>query len=76
VPATLVVEITMFLAGLGLYASTRRPRASFWALMILLFVLYLGAVFGPPPPNVKVLALSGLAGWILMPWAWWADRER
>jgi hypothetical protein len=76
VPATLVVEISMFIAGILLYATTRRPRASFWALMILLFVLYLGAAFGPPPPNVKVVALSGLAGWILMPWAWWADRER
>jgi len=74
VAGTLAVETSMFVAGLLLYAQARRPRASFWALMIVLFALYLGAAFGPPPPSVKVLAISALAGWLFLPWAWWSDR--
>lgn len=75
VPATLAVETVMFIGGLALYARTRRPRVSFWAMMFVLFALYLGAAFGPPPPDVKTLALSALAGWLFLPWAWWADRR-
>ena len=74
VAGTLIVETAMFVVGLVLYARTRRPRASFWALMIVLFALYLGAAFGPPPPSVRALAISALAGWLFLPWAWWADR--
>jgi len=75
VPATLVTETAMLVAGLIAYAQVRRPRVSFWILMAVLFALYLAAALGPPPPNVRVLALSGLAGWLFIPWAWWADRN-
>ena len=74
VPATLAVEVTMFVAGLVLYARVRRPRVSFWLLMGVLFALYLAAAFGPPPPSVKAIAIAGVAGWLFVPWAWWADR--
>lgn len=74
VPATLTTETTMLVAGLIAYAQVRRPRMSFWILMAVLYALYLAAAFGPPPPNVRVLALSALAGWLFIPWAWWADR--
>jgi hypothetical protein len=47
---------------------------SFWLLMAFVLVAYFGAAFGPPPPTVQVLAWSGLIGWLLVPWAWWADR--
>jgi len=75
VPATLITETTMLVAGLVAYAQVRRPRVSFWILMAVLYALYIAAAFGPPPPNVKVLALSALAGWLFIPWAWWADRN-
>ena len=77
VPATLVVELSMFAAGLALYLAgggNGRCRVSFWLLIGFLLVAYFGAAFGPPPPNVRTLALTALVGWLLLPWAWWADR--
>jgi len=79
VPATLVVELSMFAIGLLLYVrggGAGRQRVSFWLLMMFVLVAYFGAAFGPPPPDVRVLAWSGLIGWLLVPWAWFADRER
>ena len=77
VPATLAVELTMFTIGLMLYVRSRaggRRRVSFWLLMAFVLVAYFAAAFGPPPPNVRILAWSGLIGWLLVPWTWWADR--
>jgi membrane-bound metal-dependent hydrolase YbcI (DUF457 family) len=76
--ATLTVELTIFAAALLLYirggfAGARRP--SFWLLVAVLLVAYFGSAFGPPPPDVTTLALSALAMWIVVPWAWWADRN-
>lgn len=77
VPATLVVELTLFLAGVALYVTAGargRSRLSFWLLMAFLMVMYFAAAFGPPPPDARTLAWSALAMWLLIPWAWWADR--
>ena len=77
VPATLAVELAMFGAGLWLYLSSGgngARRISFWLLMAFLIVAYLGAAFGPPPPDVRTLAITALAGWLIVPWVWWADR--
>ena len=77
VPATLAVELSLFAAGLAAYVTSRAPgarRVSFWLLMAFLLLIYVAAAFGPPPPNVNVLAWSGLGLWLLIPWAWWAER--
>ena len=77
VAATLLVELTMFAAGIALYVrggGAGRRRISFWLLMAFLFVVYFAASFGPPPPDTRTLALSALTAWLLIPWAWWADR--
>ena len=72
---TIAVETTMFAAGIAVYARTKRPRASLWALLAVVFALYLGSIFGPPPPNVTALGVTALAGIaVILPWAWWADR--
>jgi hypothetical protein len=84
VPATLAVELTMFGAGVLLYLRLRRgdapaggqKRTAFWLLVGFLVVAYFGAAFGPPPPDVPTLAISALAMWLLVPWAWWVDRPR
>jgi hypothetical protein len=47
-----------------------------WVFVATLFILYLGAVFGPPPPSEKALAITSLAGWLLVAWAYWIDRHR
>ncbi len=74
VALTLAVETSMFLAAIVFYARGRRPRASFWILMLVLYGLYLGAAFGPPPPGVTALACTSIGGLFIVPWAWWADR--
>ena len=38
------------------------------------FELALAAKKAPPP--VRVLAMSGLAGWLFVAWAYWIDRHR
>jgi len=78
VAATLVVELTMFAAGIALYVGgggTGRRRISFWLLMAFLLVVYFAASFGPPPPDTRTLAFSALTAWLLIPWAWMADRR-
>jgi len=77
IPATLAVELAMFAAGLWLYLAgggRGRRRVSFWLLIAFLVVAYFAAAFGPPPPDVRTLAVSALAIWLLIPWLWWADR--
>jgi hypothetical protein len=78
VPATLIVEVLMFAAGVALYVRSRpgTPRPSFWAFVAFLLVVYLAAAFGPPPPDTRTLAWSALALWLLIPMAWWVDRAR
>jgi hypothetical protein len=76
IPATLVVELTLFLAALAFYVRGRRPGVGFWAMVVVLFVSYAGAAFGPPPPDVRTLAFSALAVWLFVSWAWWVDRGR
>jgi hypothetical protein len=77
VPATLLVELTLFAAGLAAYVRAEAPgarRVSFWLLMAFLLIVYFAAALGPPPPNVTVLAWSALGLWLIVPWAWWAER--
>lgn len=81
VPLTIVVEFVLFAAGIAVYISITRAKdrtgnVALWSLLGLLAVLYVGSEFGPPPPNVKVLAESALAIWLTVPWAAWADRHR
>ncbi|MEP6943880.1 MAG: metal-dependent hydrolase [Betaproteobacteria bacterium] len=78
---TLIVEFALFAAGVWIYVQYTRPRdrwgkwllASFVGVLVL---VYLASVFGPPPPSVKVLAWSGLLGWLFLAWAYWIDRHR
>ncbi|HXX82960.1 MAG TPA: metal-dependent hydrolase [Casimicrobiaceae bacterium] len=81
VPATLVAEFGLFGFGVWLYTRVTRPRDAlgsilFWLFVAVLAVLYVMSVFGPPPPSVQVLALSGLLGWLFLAWAYWIDRHR
>jgi hypothetical protein len=80
-PLTILVEYGLFAAGIAIYLSCthaidRTGNIALWSLLGLLGAIYLGSVFGPPPPTVRVLALSALAIWITVPWAAWANRHR
>lgn len=81
-PATLVVELGIFAVGVWLYvrttqASDRVGTIALWSLVAFLFVMYLGNIFGPPPPgDVRALAWVGQAQWLMIVWAYWIDRHR
>ena len=80
-PATLVVEFGLFGVGLWIYARATRARDRWGGVLLWLFaaalvVIYFGAVFGPPPPSVRVLAMSGLAGWLFVGWGYGIDAHR
>jgi hypothetical protein len=80
-PATLLVEVLMFAAGVALYWRTTRPqdRTGTWSyvgLVAFLSLTYLGNFFGPPPPSTQAVAASGLALWLLPLWGAWIERHR
>jgi hypothetical protein len=80
-PASLTVELLLFLVGVAVYAraTTARDRVgryALWGLVAFLLGTYLAAAFGPPPPDVTVLAWSGQSLWLLVAWGYWVDRHR
>jgi hypothetical protein len=81
VAATVVVELLLFAAGIGLYLSATRSRDKIgtfglWGLLVFLLAIYAANLFGPPPPSMEAVGVAGNAGWLLVLWAWWADRHR
>ncbi|HET9577833.1 MAG TPA: hypothetical protein VFP44_08400 [Usitatibacter sp.] len=80
-PATLAVESLLFAIGVALYARTTAPRdragrIGFIALVAFLSIIYVGNLFGPPPPSPEAVAWSGIAMWLLVAWGYWLDRHR
>ena len=80
-PATLLIELPVFIIGIGLYcyntkASDRVGVFGFWAVIALLLVIYLGNLFGPPPPNIRAVAWVGQTQWLLVIWGFWIEKHR
>jgi hypothetical protein len=78
---TILVELAMYALGTFLYAKATRPRnavgtLAFWWFIGVLLLIYLANFFGPPPPSVKAIAVSGLGLWLFVAWAYWLDRNR
>ncbi len=81
VPGTVVVEILLFAAGLWLYTRTTAAKDrigsyGFWALAVLLVLIYILNIFGPPPPTAEAIAVAGNASWLFVVWAYWVDHHR
>jgi hypothetical protein len=79
--ATAGLEVGVFAAGIFLYVrstSTRGPRRhlALWSLAGFLLLVQAGNFFGPPPPGASAIAWVGMAQWLLIAWAGWADRAR
>jgi membrane-bound metal-dependent hydrolase YbcI (DUF457 family) len=77
----MAIELVLLGVGLLVYVSVTTPRNAKgrWglrALVVFLLVVYFGAAFGPPPPDVDTLAWSALLLWLLVPWGYWVDRHR
>lgn len=80
-PVAIVVETILFATGVFIYARCTKPRNrkgvyAFWSLVAFLLVIHFANLFGPPPPDMRSVAWVGLAQWIFVLWAWWADRNR
>ena len=82
VPATVAVEVPMFLAGIWVYTRSTRARDGvgrwgFISLMVMLLLIYVANIVSPPPPSVRALVITMAAGIPLFTaWSWWADRHR
>jgi hypothetical protein len=81
VGATLSVELSLLGFGLALYLWATRARDALgsWGLvgfLLLVFALYAGAVFGPPPPSVSAIAWTDMGQWLFIALAAWIDRHR
>jgi len=79
--ASVTVEVIIFAAGLWIYLMTTRSRDGigrfgFWGLMAFVFFAWLSTLLAGPPPTSASVASEAMTLWILLPWAWWADRHR
>lgn len=78
VPLTMAVELLLFAAGVWAWlgSDSLRPgrRIAAWSLVAFLLVVYVMNVFGPPPPSPMAVASVTLSMWLLVVWAWAADR--
>jgi len=81
VPATMIVEGALFAGGVWLYATgtralNRKGAIALWALVAFLVLVYLGNVFGSPPPSAQAIGVVGLSMLLFLPWAAFIDRNR
>jgi membrane-bound metal-dependent hydrolase YbcI (DUF457 family) len=78
---TIVVEGLIFIGGAYLYihstrALNRKGSYGLWLFLGFLIVIYIGGLFGPPPPSPEPIVIAGLAQWLFVFWAYWIDRNR
>ena len=81
IPATLAVELAMFLAALALYQRGTQPvdavgKWGYVSFVSVLAALYAADLAGPPPPSVPALAWVALGLGLFLLWAAWFDRHR
>ncbi len=79
--ATVLVELTLFLAGAIFYLRTTKAidrigQYALWSLLAFLLIIWLTNMFSPPPPNERAIAYGSLLFWLVIPWAYWIDRHR
>lgn len=81
IPATILVEGGLFLAGVVAYSRTwvARDATGRWAfagLVALIGLIWITQPWSPPPPNEAAVAWGALSMWLLLPWCAWIARHR
>jgi membrane-bound metal-dependent hydrolase YbcI (DUF457 family) len=80
-PGTILLELTLFAVGVLLYISVTRARNkrgkyALWTMVLFLLITYMINLYGPPPPDAKLVAMGALLLWLLVPWGYWIDGNR
>ncbi len=81
IASTYVVEGTLWLVGLGIYLSVRRPLgvkgwAAFLSFVLVSTAIWAPGPFAPPPASVVAVGTMALiGGWLSILWAAWGDRH-
>lgn len=79
---TMIIELGLLFSGIALYSratcSISSPGKYGLALLVLiLMVLYIGNIFGPPPPDmISVGVITTIGQLALVAVAFWVDRNR
>lgn len=79
---SLALEVLLLAGGLWLYLRKTRPRTNVGrygpvALVVFMLVMQVSSLVGPYPPSPTVVAVSGLAMYVLLAvLAGWMDRQR
>ena len=81
VPATIAVEVPMFVAGAMIYSRSTRANdrlgsIGFWALTAFLLLVYAANSLSPAPPGPTAVAIAAQSMWLLVAWGFWVDRHR
>lgn len=80
--ATVAVESALLIAGLAIYLTATNAKNALgrWGMIllaVLLIVVEIGNVYGPPPPGLKMMAMVGEAMYLALAGiAAWLDRMR
>ena len=77
--STVLVEGIIFIAGTAIYLHAKKDGNQsvtwkFWSLVVFLVAIHIMNLLGPPPPSVTMIAWAGQLQWLIVLWAWWADR--
>ncbi len=80
---TFIVEVILFIGGIVFYLmssplTSQKRKLVFWSLIIFLFIMYLGNIFGPKAPvdtHPNAIAGPALAMWIIVIWGYFADKS-
>ena len=76
-----ILEFLIYIGGIILYVNITTAKDKigiygFWSLIVLLAVIYVINIAGPPPPDVDAIGWAGLLLWLFVLWAYWIDRHR
>ena len=80
-PLSVAVELGLFIAGVWSYITATKHRDAiglwgFGGMIAFMLLIYAGATFGPPPPDVNAIAWSDIGQWLIVALAAWIDRHR
>lgn len=78
---TIILESVIFFGGVVLYLKSTKAKNrigiyGFWVMILLLTIIFIANVFGPPPPDVKTIAWAGHLQWLFVLFGWWVDKNR